>query len=110
VERLSGVVRKVPEIILTVSFCTVCNFLTKVICLPVNHSWHLYVSTGRHMALKASFQLAWSSPLTEFPSSWRALSVAHALLHTVSMWWVQLRHMSKKKPRYRIVFLVGTRS
>src|SRR6266446_2951766 len=45
-----GVVRKVPEINLTASFWTTWSFLTSVTCFPVNHSWHPYVRTGKHMA------------------------------------------------------------
>jgi hypothetical protein len=53
-----GVVRKVPDISFTASFCTICSFLTSPICLPVYHSWHPYVRTGRQMALNASLHFA----------------------------------------------------
>jgi hypothetical protein len=103
-----GVVRNVPDISLTASFWTVCSFLTSITCFPLYHSWHPYVRTGRQMALYARRHRAWSSPRTELPSSCRDLRVARARLHIMSTWCVHDSRVSKKKPRYLMVFTAAT--
>jgi hypothetical protein len=103
-----GVVRNVPNMILTALFWTICSFFTNITCFPLYHNWQPYVSTGRQMALYANFHLACLSPLIKFPSSCSTLRDAQAQLHMIFMWCDQLRCASKKKPRYWRVFAAWT--
>ena len=101
--------RKDLEIIFTALFWMSCSLLTRAFCLPLYHSWHPYVRTGRQIVLKASRHWAKLRPQMEFPRICSAFSDARVLLHMTStwrshhsLWWI-------KKPRYQRTWVFQTR-